>query len=444
MKKLVSALSLLGFVLLSGNAWAEDKSEQEKSKSQNTVETQQPFQDIGDRTLNLNQDTTDAKIFTPNSPFAQQSFVPDISLILDSSYIYRNLTNDNFGGLKIPGFISNNGEFQKNGFNFNYAELSLGSTVDPYFDMMAVFPITKEGIEVEEAYINTRNLPFSFQIKAGKFRSSWGRLNSQHEHVWDFIDPPVIYTALFGGEQLNETGVQVNWLAPTDFYLLLGAEGFQGENENSFGTNGFTIGKNTLGENNLPNLVTGFAKTSFDIGSNFTILGGLSYAHGGTRQSDITDEPKNSTGYDGISNIFGADLTLKYFLDSYRYLSWQSEFMYRNSGGNTYNTDNIIPTTKNQSGLYSQIVWRFDQLWRTGIRYDLLTQNDVFQNNLNLNNPSALSRYSAMIECNLSEFSRLRLQFNHDRSKYSDVIQPVNEVFLQLNMSIGSHGAHAF
>lgn len=45
-----------------------------------------------------------------------------------------------------------------------------------------------------------------------------------------------------------------------------------------------------------------------------------------------------------------------------------------------------------------------------------------------------------MIDYSRSEFSRLRLQYNHDRS------QPLSDryVVVQYLMSLGAHGAHTF
>jgi len=45
-----------------------------------------------------------------------------------------------------------------------------------------------------------------------------------------------------------------------------------------------------------------------------------------------------------------------------------------------------------------------------------------------------------MVDYSNSEFSRLRLQFNRDRS---DIVAD-NQWFLQYQMSLGAHGAHAF
>jgi hypothetical protein len=51
-----------------------------------------------------------------------------------------------------------------------------------------------------------------------------------------------VYKVFLGDDGLKEKGVQLNWLAPTPFYLLFGVEVLQGENEQSFGTEGFRCG----------------------------------------------------------------------------------------------------------------------------------------------------------------------------------------------------------
>lgn len=100
----------------------------------------------------------------------------------------RNKNDREFRHLEIPGLYhrhEGNGHGhgainEKRGFNLNYAELYLYAPVDPYFDLYATIPFSEDGSEVEEAYAVTRGLPFGFQFRVGKFRSSFGRLNAQH------------------------------------------------------------------------------------------------------------------------------------------------------------------------------------------------------------------------------------------------------------------------
>ena len=388
--------------------------------------------------------------------FSQSKFVPDISFILDGSFVGRNVNDETLKNLKVPEFIPSGISNPKRGFNLNYGELYLYSPVDPYFDLAATIPFSESGVELEEAYFTTKFLPFGFQVKGGKFRSSFGRLNPQHAHVWDFADAPLLNRSFFGEDGLKEKGVQINWLAPTPVYLLLGAEILQGENEASFGTDALRLGKNGLAfakdGAQQPNLFVSYIKSSIDIGK-LSLLGGLSYAQGQTRQN-LTNGSTPQMAY-GDTKIYGLDLTAKYFIDSYRYVSWQSEYMYRymnlNVGTDSAPDDpsqalSVFGKELKQSGFYSQLVYRFARRWRIGARYDLLNQNDVYVNGVKQNLPGDLDRISAMLEFKPTEFSTLRLQFNRDNSLFdgNNMREPVNSVFLQFNMAIGAHGAHAF
>ena len=62
----------------------------------------------------------------------------------------------------------------------------------------------------------------------GRFFSGFGYLNEVHAHAWDFVDQPLAYQAMFGG-QSRQDGVQVKWLAPTDLFLEFGAEAGNGD-----------------------------------------------------------------------------------------------------------------------------------------------------------------------------------------------------------------------
>ena len=130
----------------------------------------------------------------------------------------------------------------------------------------------------------TRKLPYGFQVKAGKFLASFGRVNEQHEHYWDFANRPLIATALFGEDGLNEIGAQATWVAPTSFYLVFGAEVLNGANEQSFGTSGISNPTGSIAINAVqgPNLFVGYIRSSFDI-EDASILFGISNAMGTTR-----------------------------------------------------------------------------------------------------------------------------------------------------------------
>src|SRR5678816_2959857 len=145
---------------------------------------------------------------TTPPPVTQQtrsslSFNPDIGVIGDFQGSYISKGNKNFNAY------------------LNETELSLQATVDPYAraDFFLSFgrnPETGEyGVEVEEGYLTTLSLPARLQLKAGRFRSAIGRLNTVHPHALPFIDMPNAYVNYFGEEGLKDEGLSLSWLLTT-------------------------------------------------------------------------------------------------------------------------------------------------------------------------------------------------------------------------------------
>ncbi len=348
--------------------------------------------------------------------FDQRSFLPDIALILDGSAVGRNVDNSTYETQYIPGFTSYDPDeeaeipFNKNrGFNFNYAELALHSTVGPYFDADAIFHLQSSEFETEEAYITSRSLPYGLRAKAGKFRSEFGRINAVHQHAWKFTSQPLVFNALFGPEGINDAGIQLQWVLPTDTYVMAGVEAMQGSNDVSFGD----TGKN--------NLYIGYLKSSFDIGDTSTLLAGASILHG-----------KNEQGLD--TDIYGADLTVLMSLNSYSSLTWQSELLYRDATTEENGKES-------QAGYYTQLVYKYNQNWQGGIRYDSLYKNLDTQ-------PDDLDRFSAIFQYSPFEFTKFRLEYSYDRSKAfgaaEDQRKNISQIFLEFTVEAGAHGAHAF
>jgi hypothetical protein len=145
---------------------------------------------------------------TTPPPVAQQtrsslSFNPDIGVIGDFRGSYISKGQKNFD------------------LYLNETEVSLQAAVDPYAraDFFLSFsrdPETgKYGVEVEEGYLTTLSLPARLQLKAGRFRSAIGRVNTVHPHALPFIDMPNAYVNYFGEEGLKDEGLSLSWLLPT-------------------------------------------------------------------------------------------------------------------------------------------------------------------------------------------------------------------------------------
>jgi len=349
-----------------------------------------------------------------SASFSQNAYLPDIALILNTSAVGRDISNDDYLNLAIPGFIKKGTihlPFNKDrGFNLNYAEVAMHSVVDPYFETFAMFHLHPDEFEIGEAYVQTTSLPYSLRVKAGKFKSNFGRINSKHQHSWHFDSQPIIYKALFGPDSISDAGVQVQYIAPTDSYLMFGAEAMQGTNERSFG------------DTSANNLYIGYVKSSLDIGDDLSVLGGLSLAHG-----------KNTTHHK--TDVYGVDLTLREQLGSYSSLIWQSEFLQRDK--------DIGTKTDKQAGLYSELIYQYNNNYSTGIRYDRITKNDTDLSAYS--DTHNLDRYTTMIEYKPFPMSRLRLSYTYDRTKVLDGLRKnTNEVMLSLNIAAGAHGAHDY
>ena len=355
---------------------------------------------------------------------------PNISLILNTFAYTSNLKQSELENRGIPGFTKEGLPYRK-GFNLESAELFLFAPVDPYFNLYATIPVTEDGAELEEAYFLTTSLPYGFQVKGGKFKSGLGRINGQHPHAWDFEDAPLPYRAFMGGEGITEKGAQLTYLPPLPFYTLFGLEALQGENETLFGPDA----------RSGPHAFTAFAKASFDISDNSTMLIGQSVITGST----LTDTVADDTEFSGTSTLYDTELTYKWKPSKNQSLTLQSEYLYRRQSGDL--EDTITSTDDSlkraQDGLYVQGIYQMNR-WRIGARYDAL---DLFKKEYLLaGNEKGFGprpwRVSGMLEFNPTEFSRIRLQYNHDKSGGDG--RTNQEWFLQFIMGIGAHGAHPF
>ncbi|MGB8294007.1 MAG: hypothetical protein WCG85_01125 [Polyangia bacterium] len=389
--------------------------------------------------------------------FTQTRFNPDISIIADFAAVGTNVDDKTAQALTVPGFVDQSDRTGKlRGINLNYLELAFNIAVDPYFDFFSVVTIapgTADGVDVEETYVDTRQLPWGFQLRIGKFLSAFGRLNGMHQHVWDFYDQPLVYEAFMGAEGFKNPGLRLSWTAPVDFLLQLNFEVFQGVSDESqtfnavgyslTAANGTTISSTAPF---VPALYVGSLKSSFDSG-NHVFLVGASAMYGHSTQS--YGSPTNTVFSAPGTVLYDAELTYKYLISSYRSITWQSEYLGRVSSGDlALASDGLVhQQSKSQGGFYTQLIGRFDQpgRWRAGERFDLLAQNSLTIDGVGRPLDNLLQRYTTMLEFSPTEFSRFRLQYAYDRSRYLNGAQKdVHEVLLQMNIAVGPHGAHSF
>lgn len=356
---------------------------------------------------------------------------PNISLVLDTFVQTSTLKNDELESRGLPGFTPNGLE-ERNGFNLRAAELFLFAPVDPYSNLYANLPVTEDGIELEEAYVVTTALPAGFQLKGGKFKSNFSRLDAQHPHAWDFFDIALPYRAFLGDEGLGgEKGVQLTWLPALPVYTQFGAEILQGENDLLFGADAASG----------PHAFSLFAKASVDTTENSTLYFGPSVLFGKTRNSSIAEGAE----FAGDSALYGLEAVWKWKPASRSGLILQSEYLCLTQHGDLTDAESaaVDSLRRRQDGFYFQGIYQLNR-WRFAARYDMLELfADRFQQAGTKEDLGKTSwRATGAIEFNPSEFTRLRLQYNHDESDRGG--RSNDEAILQFLFSIGAHGAHAF
>jgi len=384
----------------------------------------------------------------PGRQQSENAFNPAVSAILNG--VYSNLSQDP-NTYRINGFVPTMGEVAppRRGFSLGESELGISANIDHLFrgTLIAAIQPDGTGVDVEEASIQMLALSRGFSAKAGRFFSAVGYQNAIHAHAWDFTDQPLVMKAFLGG-QLNDDGVQVKWVAPTDLYLDFGAELTRGR---AFPAS--DPSKNGAGS------VNWFAHLGGDVGASLAWQTGLSYYVTSPRGRAYEDPQSGaSTSFTGSSKLWAASGVLKWAPEgntTVTNVKLQGEYFRRNESGDlTFDPAGAALTdgyASRQSGWYAQGVYQYMPRWRVGYRYDQL---DSGTTSIGLVDSGALSaadfpvlagykpkRHAAMVDWNPSEFSRVRLQVARDYSRQG---QPDNQLFLQYIVSLGAHGAHTF
>ena len=324
----------------------------------------------------------------------------------------------------------------RKGFNLESAELFIFAPVDPYLNLYANIPVTESGTELEEAYFVTSSLPAGLQVKGGKFKSGFGRINGQHPHAWDFADAPLNYRAFMGAEGMGgEKGVQLTWLPDLPIYLQLGIEALQGENDQLFGADA----------KDGPHAFTVFAKARWISGK----------AARSCSAPPSPREKRKSRRWPTTRRSPGTPISsaLKWSTSGsrkeVRRLTLQSEYLYRKQTGDLRTGDPADPAStleslkRAQDGIYVQGLYQIDR-WRIGARYDVL---DLFKKDYILsgtqqdmgNSPGGRPEPWSSTPRN-SPGSASSTPATNPRATG----RPTTKCIFQMLLGIGAHAAHSF
>src|SRR5712672_4609198 len=416
------------------------------------AQAQDELRSLREQVRQLDRRVTDAEqaaIQASSRPASESAMNPAVSVILNG--IYSNLSQDP-NTFRINGFTPTLGDVGPGvrGFSLGESELALAANIDHNFRGTLIASISPEdSIGVEEGYIQTLSLSYGFTIKAGRFFSAVGYQNQIHAHAWDFTDAPLA-NKVFLGNQLNEDGIQLKWVAPTDLYFDVGVEAGRGRQ--------FPAGPAGGRNKNGVSSGTLFAHVGGDLGTGTAWQTGISYLSTSPQDRTFDDPTGTTNSFTGQSRLWVLDGILKWapnYNPTYTNFKLQGEYFRRKENGDlTFDASGTAQTggfTSAQSGFYLQGVYQFVPMWRVGYRYDRLnagtTSNELVDSGaltganfpiLAKYNPT---RHTVMVDWSPSEFSRVRLQVASDKSR-SDVTD--KQVFLQYIVSLGAHGAHKF
>ena len=337
------------------------------------------------------------------------------------------------------------------GFSLRNAELALDGAVDPYFKGFANIVLFTDAdeetaIELEEAYALSSSLPGGLQVKAGRFFAEFGRMNNQHPHSWAFVDQPLVLNRMFGEDGLRQNGLRLSWLAPTEHYteFMLGVFNGQGGDALSFRNTGTTgddgidrlYGRATIARN-LNNagdfLFVPRLASSFDLSDSQTLVLGASAALG-----------PNDTGDDTRTVIYGVDSFWKWKPANagggWPFVTWQTEVIGRNFEAGADTSADLPAETLHDWGAYSQIQWGFVRCWALGLRGEYITRDKSISDEATAQRPTE-ERVSPNITWYTTEFSKLRLQYNH---QWCENDKDGDALWLQFEFMLGAHAAHKF
>src|SRR6266702_299574 len=337
-----------------------------------TAQTQDELRTLRERVRQLDRRVTDAEqaaIQASSRPASESAMNPAVSVILNG--IYSNLSQDP-NAFRINGFTPTLGEVRPGvrGLSLRESELAIAANIDHHFRGTLIASISPEdSIGVEEGYIQTLSLSYGFTVKAGRFFSAVGYQNQIHAHAWDFTDAPLA-NKVFLGNQVNEDGIQLKWVAPTETYFDVGVEVGRGRQFPAGPAGGRN--KNGVSSGNV------FAHIGGDLGTGTAWQTGVSYLSTSPQDRAFDDPTATSNSFTGQSRLWVLDGILKWapnYNPTYTNFKLQGEYFRRKEDGDlTFNI--ATPQTGGfasvQSGWYLQGVYQFVPMWRVGYRYDRL------------------------------------------------------------------------
>jgi hypothetical protein len=312
------------------------------------------------------------------------------------------------------------------------SEVGFQEVIDPYARADFFISFGERGVNLEEGFLTFTALPASLQLKVGKMRAAFGKVNTLHNHVLPWADRPLVNQNLIGGEDgINDAGFSLSRIlpAPKGMFLEGLAQVYRGDSENVF-----------RADKRSDVSAVGHLRLYHDFSESTNLDAGVSYARGHSPYADGTDQ------------LYGGDFTLRWKpLRRAIYHSFvaRSELVWARTTV-TLPSPPFPRAIIKPFGYYVSGDYQFARRWFLGGRFDRSQRGACLPTNpettpCELPIPSTRllqdTGGSLLLTYWPSEFSQIRGQLR--RTRYGEGLT-ANELIFQFIFSMGAHGAHPF
>jgi hypothetical protein len=185
----------------------------------------------------------------------------------------------------------------------------------------------------------------------------------------------------------------------------------------------------------------------FDHALQLGLFGGGARLHQEDHSHDGEHEYlEGDTWFAGLDAVYKYDAGRSYGHGDF---TLQGEYLYRVKDLRVAAADDLDEIGEKekfkQDGFYVQAKYGFAPRWTAALRLDMAGLYNRIEKDDRTEKFDDSRRYSANLTFNPTEFSRLRMQFNHgDMARADGGREDYNQFFVQYQIALGVHGAHRF
>lgn len=327
-------------------------------------------------------------------------------------------------------------------FDVGETEVILDAALNPYAHGTFTLAFADGEAVVEEGYfVLQRGLPGGLQLKGGKYRVGFGKLNPTHPHAQPFAERfGVLGAYLPGDEGFNETGVDLSWRVPVpgDWAVTANADLLQGDS--------FRRARVATAAPDDP-LVLDPTSDERAAEPRTAWLGRLSaFAPIGDRSGlelgATMTEGTNHVAAAARTRVLGADAKLKWWTSENAYLLVQGELLHLDrddadwTGGVGYTRTPVRAT-----GGYLFADYNWAQRYDVGATFERYA--DPAAAGAHASSVGAFAGLALMEETTVFRLDWRRVQPAREPAALADP-DPVQQITLRVVFSMGPHKAHQF